>query len=128
MTSAWVTRVSTISAAAPAADGRNGTWVVASVRQSSSMAWSAWQSRAADWSMMPVGAPTNSFSARLAIFASSSRATATPDSEQSASATEHSSAAEDDTPAPTGRSESMSMEAPRMSSPAARSAQAAPAG
>ena len=74
------------------------------------------------------GRATNSFSARLAISASCPRATVRPDSEHSASATEHSSAAEDDTPAPTGRSESMSIEAPTMSNPAARSAQATPAG
>ena len=63
--------------------------------------------------MMPVGAPTNSFSARLAITASSGRGTEIPDSEHSAKATEHSSAADDDTPAPTGRSESTSIDAPR---------------
>ena len=117
-----------ISAAAPAAAGVNGTWVTVSVAQSSSIAWPSWHSSAAYWSMIPVGAPTKSFSARLAIAASVRRSTVTPDSSQSASATEHSSAAEDDTPAPTGRSESMSIEAPATSMPASRSAHATPAG
>jgi len=78
--------------------------------------------------MIPVGAPTNSFSARRAIAARSWRGTVTPESEQSASATEHSIAADDDTPAPTGRSESTSTDAPRTACPAARSAHATPAG
>src|SRR5215472_19282550 len=78
--------------------------------------------------MIPVGAPTNSFSARLAIAASDRRGTQMPDNAQSASATEHSRAAEDPIPAPTGRFESMSIDAPATSCPASRSAHATPAG
>ena len=123
-----MTRVSITRMEIPAAAGRSGTWVVSSVWQSRSIACPCWQSRAADWSMMPVGAPTNSFSARLAIAASAVLGTEIPDSEHSARATAHSSAADDDTPAPTGRFESTSTDAPRTARPAAPSAQATPAG
>ena len=62
--------------------------------------------------MMPEGTPTNSFSARRAIAASVRRGTASPPSSACASsvrasAVAHSSAAEEDRPAPAGRSESM---------------------
>ena len=49
---------------APAAAGSNGTWEVSSERQSSSSACPARQSSDADWSMIPVGTPAKSFSAR----------------------------------------------------------------
>jgi hypothetical protein len=62
--------------------------------------------------MIPVGTPTNSFSARRAIAASSGRGTDSPASWVSASATAHSSAADEDSPAPCGRSESMATRAP----------------
>ncbi len=62
--------------------------------------------------MMPDGTPTNSFSARWAIAASSRRGTLTPPSSVRASAVAHSRAADDDRPAPAGRSESMAMQAP----------------
>ena len=113
---------------APAAAGSNGTWEVSSVRQSSSSACPARQSSDADWSMMPVGTPANSFSARRAIVTSSARGTSRPASEVSASAVAHSSAAEEDSPAPAGTSESMAMQAPGTRWPAASSAQATPAG
>ena len=78
--------------------------------------------------MMPVGTPANSFSARRVIVTRSSRGTSRPPSEVSASAVAHSSAAEEDSPAPAGRSESMAMQAPGTRWPAASSAQATPAG
>ena len=92
--------------------------------------------------MMPEGTPTNSFSARRAIAASSRRGTVSPAvglcsfglcsfglcSSVRASAVAHSSAAEEDRPAPAGRSESMAMQAPGTGWPAASSAQATPAG
>ena len=78
--------------------------------------------------MIPDGTPTNSFSARRAIAASSRRGTTRPPSSVSASAVAHSSAAEEDSPAPAGTSESMAMLAPGTSRPAARSAQATPHG
>jgi hypothetical protein len=62
--------------------------------------------------MIPVGTPANSFSARRARAASSRLGTGTWYSSVSASATEHSSAAEDDKPAPAGRSASMATSAP----------------
>ena len=67
--------------------------------------------------MMPDGTPTNSFSARRAIAASSPRGTGAPSSSDGvssvrASAVAHSSAAEEDRPAPAGTSESMAMQAP----------------
>ena len=62
--------------------------------------------------MMPDGTPTNSFSARRAIAASSRRGMLTPASSARASAVAHSRAADDDRPAPAGRSESMAMQAP----------------
>jgi hypothetical protein len=96
----------------PAAAGSNGTWDRSSERQSSSSAWPAWLSSDADWSMMPDGTPTNSFSARRAIAASSPRGTGVPASSVRASAVAHSSAAEEDRPAPAGTSESMAMQAP----------------
>ena len=77
--------------------------------------------------MMPVGTPTKSFSARRASRASSGGAIATPYSPVRATAVAHSSAAEDDSPAPCGRSASMATRAPPTACPASRSAQATPA-
>jgi hypothetical protein len=82
--------------------------------------------------MMPDGTPTNSFSARRAIAASSPRGTGAPARSAGvtsagvtsagvtsvratsvrASAVAHSSAAEEDRPAPAGTSESMAIQAP----------------
>ena len=56
----------------------------------------------AAWSMSPVGAPTNSFSARRASFARSSGSMASPPRSASAVSVAHSSAAEEDSPAPIG--------------------------
>ena len=101
---------------------------MSSERQSSSSAWPDRLSSEADWSMMPEGTPTNSFSARRAIAASSRRGTASSASSVRASAVAHSSAAEEDRPAPAGTSESMATQAPGTGWPAASSAQATPAG
>ena len=63
--------------------------------------------------MMPDGTPTKSFSARRAIAASSRRSTGQPGQlGQRASAVAHSSAAEEDRPAPAGTSESIARQAP----------------
>jgi len=78
--------------------------------------------------MMPLGTPTISFSARLASLASSSRDTLTWYSATRATAVAHSIAAEEDRPAPCGRSESMTRLAPPTACPASRMAQATPAG
>ncbi len=78
--------------------------------------------------MMPVGTPTNSFSARRASVTRSARGTASSPSSVRASAVAHSRAAEEDRPAPAGTSESMATQAPGTRCPAASSAQATPAG
>ena len=61
----------------------------------------------ANWSMIPVGAPTTSFSARWQARASSARVTWSPCRSCSASATAHSSAADEDSPDPVGTTELM---------------------
>ena len=61
----------------------------------------------ANWSMIPVGAPTISFSARWQARASSVRLAPSPCRSCSASATAQSSAAEDDSPDPVGTTELM---------------------
>ncbi len=96
--------------------------------------------------MIPDGTPANSFSARRAMAASAGRGTpgwagagsgpcAAQTSRESgvtssvrASATEHSSAADDDSPAPSARHESMARLAPGTGWPAASRDQATPAG
>ena len=78
--------------------------------------------------MMPVGTPTNSFSARQASVTSSPRGTSRPPSEVSASAVTHSSAADEESPAPAGTSESMARQVPGTRWPACSSAHATPAG
>ena len=78
--------------------------------------------------MIPLGTPTISFSARLASRASSVRGTSAPYRSARAIATAHSIAAEDDRPAPCGRSESKTRLAPPTARPASRMAQATPAG
>ena len=82
------------------------------VRQSSSSAWPARDSSAAIWSMIPLGTPTKSFSARRARAASSGRGTGTWWSSVRARAVAHSSAADEDRPAPAGRSASIAISAP----------------
>ena len=97
-------------------------------RQSSCRASPAVQSSDADWSRIPLGTPTISFSARRASRASSVRGTRSPDRSARAIATAHSIAADDDRPAPCGRSESITRLAPPTGWPASRRAQATPAG
>ena len=88
---------------------------------------------AESWSSSPHGTPTKSFSARCARRASAARgrsATATPASPASARPAAHSSAADEDRPAPTGTVEAIARSAPPKSPsiPASSSAQATPAG
>src|SRR5450631_895973 len=78
--------------------------------------------------MIPDGTPTNSFSALRAMAASSGLRTARPHSSVRARATEHSSAADDDSPAPSARHESRAMLAPPTGNPAASRDHATPAG
>ena len=97
-----MTRISSPAAFKP-------NWMMSDValRQSRNTAQSGSPSSDADWSMMPVGAPTASFSASCPTFASVSRSRPSSHRSFSASATAHSIAAEDDSPAPTGTLESM---------------------
>jgi hypothetical protein len=66
----------------------------------------------ADWSMIPVGAPTYTFSARRASAGRSSTGRSMPPRSTSAVRTADSSAADDDRPAPSGTSEVMASRAP----------------
>ncbi len=91
------------------------------------MACPSSHSSEADWSRMPVGAPTYSFSARRAMRAASARSIVWPWRSASASSVAHSSAAEEDRPAPCGTSEWMAMRAGPTSYPASFIAQATPA-
>jgi hypothetical protein len=81
----------------------------------------------ADWSMIPVGAPTYAFSARWASAGRRSTGTSRPPRSISAVSTADSRAADDDTPAPTGTSEDRAIRAGGTSCPASRRAQATPA-
>ena len=82
---------------------QSGTALVSPLRQSSSSACPCSQSSEADWSMIPLGTPTKSFSARRQSAASSRRSTFSPYSSVSASAVAHSRAADDDSAAPRSR-------------------------
>ena len=92
-----------------------------------------WPSSDAAWSMPPVAAPTISFSARTQAAASSrrpvgrSRRGPSPNRSSAASAVAHSSAADDDSPAPSGTVSVTSRSSPRTGCPAARSAHSTPA-
>ena len=82
--------------------------------------------------MPPVGAPAMSFSARTHASASRARPGSSPSNPSSnrslaAAPTEHSSAAELDSPAPTGTRLSTVTSMPRTSCPASRSAHSTPA-
>ena len=82
------------------------------------------------WSMPPVGAPTTSVSARMQASISSRRRSSVssrPIRSARATATEHSSAADDESPAPTGTRLSTSRSTPGTRWPASRSAQMTPA-
>ena len=76
--------------------------------------------------MIPHGTPTKSFSACWASSASRSRVMRSENRSRNPSATEHSSAADDERPAPIGTLLSMWMSAPPTGRPASRSAQATP--
>jgi hypothetical protein len=82
------------------------------VRQSRNTAASGWPSREAYWSMIPVGAPTTSFSARCPARASSGMLRSRPQREASAPATAISRAAEEESPPPAGTVESTYSSAP----------------
>ena len=116
------------SSSSPAVAVSKGIWLVSPERQSSSSAWPASQSSDADWSMIPHGTPAKSFSARCAAAASAGRVMSSWYRSASASATEHSSAADEDRPAPRGTSESITSRAPPAGCPASRRAQTTPAG
>ena len=82
------------------------------------------------WSMPPVGAPATSDSARMHAAARSRRASGVvsiPSRSATATATEHSSAAELDRPAPSGTVPSTKTSTPGTSWPASRSAHSTPA-
>ncbi len=98
--------------------GRARTGSSAWLRQSKNRAWPAVLRVEAAWSISPVGAPTNSFSARRASLARSSGAISSPSRSTSAVSTAHSSAAEEDRPAPTGTSEVSTRSAPPTRCPA----------
>ena len=87
-------------------------------------------SKATVWSMPPVGAPATSVSARMQAVTSRRRpasSSATPARWAIATATEHSRAAEDESPAPSGTVLSTHTSSPGTSTPSWRSAQATPA-
>ncbi len=86
-------------------------------RQSRKTAWSLAPRSEADWSMMPVGAPTKSFSARCVARTISSALSPAPVSSLRAEMTAHSMACEEDSPAPRGTSESRSRSRPGTSMP-----------
>ncbi len=125
---AWVTRVSTSSSARSAAATSSGTACACSDRQSRKTAWPAWASSAAIWSITPTGAPTTSFSARWPASASSVRDSVEPVRSATARATAPSSAALEDSPPPTGTSESTMTSSPGTATPASRSAHTTPSG
>ena len=83
-----------------------------------------WQ---AAWSIKPVGAPTKAFSARLASLARSSPAMSRSLRSARAVSTAHSSAADDDKPAPVGTSDESTRSAPPIRCPASWSAHTTPA-
>lgn len=82
----------------------------------------SWPWTATVWSIPPVGAPTTSVSARTAA---STMSSCGPPSR--ATPTAHSSAADEDSPAPTGTVLSTSTSNPPRSWPASRSVQSTPA-
>ena len=89
-------------------------------RQSSSRAASASPNSAIVWSIPPVGAPATSLSARMQARTSEERtpsSTAIPASSAAPRATEHSMAAELDSPAPSGTLLSTVMSMPGRSQP-----------
>ncbi len=79
------------------------------------------------WSMTPHGIPTKSFSARCASRASSAGPAAIPNRSANALATAHSSAADEDSPAPAGTSPSTTRSTPPRSNPCVRRLHTTPA-
>ncbi len=87
-------------------------------------------SSATVWSMPPVGAPATSLSARMHAstrLRRSASPSASPARWAIATATEHSRAADDDSPAPSGTVLSTHTSSPGTATPASRSAHATPA-
>ena len=80
------------------------------------------------WSMIPVGAPTASFSAVRPTFAWSIGARPRLHSSSNAAAAAPSIAADDDNPAPTGTSEAIAMSSPRGAGLPRSAAHATPSG
>ncbi len=81
----------------------------------------------ASWSMPPVGAPTKSFSARRDTASRSAAPSPASKSSSSAVVTEHTTAADEDNPAPDGTVLSSAMSTPPTPTPSSRSAQRTPA-
>lgn len=77
--------------------------------------------------MPPVGAPTKSFSAPRVSAMISSTDCPRSNASSSAVATEHTTAADEDNPAPTGTSLSMATDTPVLSAPRARNGHTTPA-
>ena len=82
--------------------------------------------RLASWSIPPVGAPTASFSTRRLRASRPSGPRPRPRWSSRAHTTEHTSAAEEDSPAPVGTSESTSMRSGGTSTPSSCSSHSAP--
>jgi hypothetical protein len=80
------------------------------------------------WSIRPTGAPTYWFSARCARRATSAGSTEMSRNPSRATAVAQSNAADEERPAPDGRSDSTSRFAPPISYCASRNTHAAPAG
>ena len=128
--SEWWVRVSTTRSSTPFSRGSQGIcWVVQS-RQSISRACAARPRSEIVWSMPPVGAQATSRSARMQIVTRPCRISSsgsTPAASHAASAVAHSSAAELDSPAPTGTRLSTTMSMPGAGSPVSRMAHTTPA-
>src|SRR4051812_40155009 len=119
------------STVSPASSKPSGMTRDSRLRQSRNTAASRRLSSDADWSRMPVGAPTTSFSARCPTSTNVSRGSPSCHTSLRANATALSMAADDERPAPTGTFESMSRSAPgtaARSAPNCPSAQATPRG
>ena len=129
-TRACETPVSTTRSASPAPSSANGTARVGPSSKSISSAAPGSANIATVWSMPPVGAPATSVSARMHAATRRSlvaRSSGMPATEATATATEHSRAADDDSPAPSGTVLSTQTSSPPTSTPDSRSAQTTPA-
>ncbi len=106
--------------------GGSVTIVKSSERVSRNSAWRSPASVQAIWSMIPTGAPTKSFSARLARRASGTSARSSAKASRNARSRATSSAALDDSPLPSGTRDSMRTSAPPNRNPSCFSAHVTP--